>query len=84
MPYLNPQTERTPAIAPTARAPPGVSIMSAHAPTATPPARVAFWKFKHGENFQKKFTWMCSISNFLLGVSRAEQAKVAITQEQRL
>ena len=40
---LNPQTERRPAKAPTMRAPPGVTIMSAQAPTATPPARVAFW-----------------------------------------
>ena len=39
---LNPQTDRIPAKDPVAIAPPGVSIMSAQAPTATPPAMVAF------------------------------------------
>ncbi len=49
--YLNPQVERMPAAEPMMTAPTGVMIMSAHAPTATPPASVAFW--------------MCSMQNFL-------------------
>ena len=42
--YWNPQTDKIPAKDPMAKEPPGVSIMSAQAPTATPPARVAFWR----------------------------------------
>ncbi len=41
--YLNPQVERMPAKEPMMMAPTGVIIMSAQAPTATPPASVAFW-----------------------------------------
>ena len=38
-----PSTDTIPAIDPMMRAPHGLTTMSAAVPTATPPARVAFW-----------------------------------------
>ena len=40
---LNPNVETNPIMTPTVRAPPGKITISATAPMATPPARVAFW-----------------------------------------
>ena len=67
--YLKPHVDRMPARAPTVTAPPGVSIRSAHAPTATPPARVAFWR--------------CSMLILLLPDTRQLMMVVAMVQEHR-
>lgn len=41
--YLKPRVEMMPATNPISIAPNGPMLMSAHVPTATPPAKVAFW-----------------------------------------
>ena len=53
-------------MAPTVAAPPGVSMRSAQAPTATPPARVAFWR--------------CSMLIRRAGDSRQDTITVAMVQ----
>ena len=45
-----PSTDTIPAIDPMMRAPHGLTTMSAAVPTATPPARVAFWMWTYGIN----------------------------------
>ena len=63
---MKPRVESAPAMAPTVAAPPGVSMRSAQAPTATPPARVAFWR--------------CSMLIRRAGDSRHDTITVAMVQ----
>lgn len=46
--YLKPRVEMAPATNPISMAPYGPMFMSAHVPTATPPAKVAFWMWTCG------------------------------------
>ena len=64
-----PMVDQAPARLPITSAPSGVRIISAAAPTATPPASVAFW--------------MCSIVNFLWALTKAETAKAQQQAAQR-
>lgn len=58
--YLNPSTLMIPAKNPTIMEPNGVSIISPAVPTATPPARAAFWMwtFRGGGDKMSKSVYL--------------------------
>lgn len=50
---LKPRVEIIPAMTPINMAPNGAMLISAHVPTATPPARVAFWMWTYERNLAR-------------------------------